>query len=309
MMERLLITGANGFLGKHVVQYWLRNHPEVELYLTDIAGSKKSNIRPVDLTIESEINAYINECRPTQIIHLAGSIGQLTLAEHVNKNILATENLYQSISSLKNYKQIKIIQVSSAAVYGNTNNSNKPIKEANLKNPVSYYGISKLAQQSLSYYYSQSLGLNISIACIFNTIGPNQSRGLVPMDFIYQLKEVVSKKQAAINVGNLNTIRDFIDVRDIAPAFNELLTNGRPGEIYNVANGVAVEIRTVLKILKRISNHEFKVQVINKNSSAIDASCVYADISKIITETNWRPQIDIEQSLCHMWERENEILK
>jgi len=298
-MEKLLITGANGFIGKNAIKYWRINKPQTKLLLTDLIENKRLGIASLDLRIESETHTYIIKNSPTHILHLAGAIGSLSLHELIQSNVICTNNLFSALSLSDIRNSVKVIQASSAAVYGVPEDRNTSVREDHRKCPYSFYGISKLAQQNISNYYFNKFGMNIINACIFNTIGPNQKPGLVPMDFITQINKFNDKKSNQIVVGDLSAYRDFIDVRDISCAFEKIFQNGKSGEMYNIGSGIPVKIGAIVETLKKITKMDFGVKEIDIKYSFV--SKIYANIEKIYKHTNWKPKIGLRKSLSDMW--------
>ena len=298
-MVKLLITGANGFIGRNAAKYWRTNKPKTELLLTDLIENKKLDIASLDLRDESETQAYLISNNPTHIIHLAGAIGRLSLHELIQSNVICTNNLFSAICQSNIRNNVKIIQASSAAIYGVPEKKNTAVCEDHNKNPQTFYGISKLTQLNISNYYFNNFGINIINACIFNTIGPNQKPGLVPMDFISQIQKIDDRKYNQISVGNLSTYRDFIDVRDISSAFDKIFQKGKSGEMYNVGSGIPVKIEAIINALREITKVDFITKEIDNKPSFVNK--IYANTEKINNHTSWIPKLDLEKSLSDMW--------
>ena len=196
--------------------------------------------------------------------------------------------------------EAKVVQASSAAVYGVVRPEDVPIQESLPLWPVSPYAVSKAAQEHVAVAMGRTHGLRIIRARMFNMLGPRQPAGLVPMTFITQLADVRAGKASRLEVGNTETRRDFVDVRDVVRAFDLLLERGRAGQAYNVGSGTDVSIRQILDELLRISNVQVPIKVTSGRLRRADVSCIRADVSKIASETGWQPRIGLPESLREM---------
>ena len=311
MTERLLITGATGFLGTWTIRHWKMNHPDVELWTTsNQPPTDEMNIDrffQVDLCDNEAIKNMVHTCQPIQVIHLAGTIGFGSLENHLRVNVLGSQNLYDSLASADQADKLRIIQASSAATYGLIRSEELPVNEEQPYRPISAYALSKLTQDYLALAMWWTKGLKIVCARIFNILGPGQPDSLVPMTFIKQLLKVRASLQDRLKVGNTVPRRDFIDVRDVVSAFDSLMQHGRPGEIYNVASGTDVSIKKVIDEILRIGGLEVPIETASERVRSTDVERVQADISKITTETGWRPKIPLCESLEAMWYDANDI--
>lgn len=302
---RLLVTGATGFVGKWVLRYWHRVHPEVELWATSEQPAPPpvpvAAYRQVDLREPQAARGLVSACRPSQVIHLGGLTGRATLADHLSVNVLGTENLYAALADCDPPADLKIVQAGSAAAYGLIRPEELPVTEEQLPRPVTAYGIAKAAQDLLAVAMGYTRGLRIIRACIFNILGPGQPESLVPMAFIKQLLTVRSGAADRLKVGNTAPRRDFVDVRDIAAAFDALLAHGRPGEAYNVASGRDVSIRELIDRLLAISGLSVPVETDPDRTRSVDVPCIRASVDKIRAEAGWQVSIEPERSLSDMW--------
>jgi GDP-4-dehydro-6-deoxy-D-mannose reductase len=303
-VKRLLVTGATGFLGTWILRHWRKSHPDDEIWATsdqaEIAENLADKYKAVDLLNGHAVKNFIQKCDPTLVIHLAGLVKQSTLAEHLSVNVLGTENLYESLLQIDHYAEIRVIQAGTAAMYGQVKPEELPIKENNPMRPITAYAISKMTQDYLAQMYGNIHGLKIIRARIFNLIGPGQTDNLVPAAFIKQLKERCDGD--SIQVGNLYSRRDFVDVRDVACAFDKLFAKGQPDMAYNIGSGTSVAIRDILADLFSISglrNIDIKEEPSQMRKK--DVPDVFADISMVKKTTGWQPEIPLHESLETMW--------
>lgn len=306
-MTRLLVTGATGFLGKWTLRHWRKAHPDTEIWATSdqpmCAEGLAGTFRCLDLRDGQVVHDFIRACNPNHVIHLAGLVGDASLAEHLAVNVLGTHNLYNALYELDHYTTIRVVQAGTAAIYGQVVSEELPIRENNALRPLTPYGISKMMQDYLAEMHWRTKGLQIMRARIFNLLGPGQSEELVPATFIRQLKAMCDGE--SLYLGNSSARRDFVDVRDVVQAFDRLLTDGQSGEAYNIASGESVSIQDILKELLFISN----LQDVTMNEEQVrirkyDVPDVFADITRISKAVGWWPQISLRESLEAMWAKD-----
>ena len=243
----------------------------------------------------------IEEFRPEIVIHLAA----LHFIPHCNDhpvrtievNVIGTRCL---IEACKIIKPNTFMFASSAAVYGI---SNSKLSEEDLLEPTDIYGISKLIGEDLCRLFYRETGVRTIITRIFNVYGPGETNPHIVPEIIKQLK----KGKLEVELGNIESKRDFINVRDVVGAFISLLGNFR-GElgIFNIGSGKEYSIREVIETCERIIGREIKVKSSESRKRMDDRMHLLADIQKIMKETGWKPETDIEEELKELLYRTNE---
>ncbi len=302
---RLLVTGVPGFVGSWTWRHWQEAHQGVKLYAT-------SNLsRPEDIPVDRHhqldlcdydaVRNLIDVIRPTQIIHLAGLVGSDNLADNLSVNVVGTDNLYRAVIDANLASECKIVQVGSAAIYGHIEPDEIPLTESQQLRPLSPYAISKAAQDQLARARFLTDGLRIVRARVFNLLGPGQPDCLVPMAFVLQLKQCQDGSAECLEVGNIETTRDFVDVRDVAEAFDALLRHGRDGEAYNVGSGQDISIREIIERIMAVSDVTVPIKSRPARIRRADVPRVQADITKITSDTGWQPRRMLDESLADMW--------
>lgn len=302
---RLLVTGATGFIGKWVLHHWSTAHPEVEVWATaknsNPGDVNASEYWSVDLLDDRGVRALARACRPSHVIHLAGTTEAASLATHLSINVVGTENLYAALLAIEDRDLPRIVQASSAAAYGQILPSELPILESQPPRPVTPYGLSKLAQDYLAAAMARTRRLPVIQGRVFNLVGPGQSDSRIPMTLVSQLRAVRNGKIGRLRVGRVGSRRDFVDVRDVVMAFDTLLEAGVPGEAYNIASGRDFAIKEIIDMLFSISGLNVPLEVDATRIRAEDVPCVRGDIGKIVAATSWRPRISLEDSLRAIW--------
>lgn len=296
---RALITGVNGFVGGHLSAFLLSKGFEV--FGADSGGDcKLEGVKffTVDITDAVKVNDLVKVSKPDFVFHLAAVSSVKAckdnpkLAKRVN--VFGTENLISAC--VNNRINPKILIISSAHVYGIP--KYLPIDESHPVGPVNEYGASKLEQENASLKFFDREKMHIIISRSFNHIGLNQGKGFVCSDFAKQIAEIEKGlKKPEIKVGDLNSKRDFTDVRDIVRAYVLLLQKGKAGEIYNIGSGKEYSIKEILDKLVALSKSNIKIVEDGSLFRKSDIPILVADNSKFVGLTGWKPEISIDRSL------------
>ena len=231
---KALITGIDGFVGNHLSNYLLKEGYEV--YGTSVIdGFKKENINICHMNVldKEEIRNVINKIKPDQIYHLAGQsavgLSWKNPVLTVDINISGTLNLLDIIRELK--LNVSILIIGSSDQYGIIKPEECPVNEEHTQKPQSPYGISKKTQEELALLYSKAYDMNIIAVRPFNHIGTGQNLNFVVPDFASRIADIENGAEPILKVGNLETYRDFTDVKDIVRGYAMLLNKGRKGEV------------------------------------------------------------------------------
>ena len=297
---KALITGVDGFVGKYLSEYLLKQ--KYEVYGTTISEkykNEKIKIYKMNLLDEKEVNKVIKMIKPDKIFHLAGQSAVGLSWEKpvltVNINVNGTLNLLEAV---RNYsKDSKILIVGSSDQYGPIKPEECPIKESKIQNPQSPYGVSKKAQEEMCKLYVNDYHTNIIMVRAFNHIGAGQSTNFVVADFASKIAQIEKGSEPVLKVGNLESFRDFTDVRDIVRGYSLLLEKGKIGEIYNIGSGKEVKVSEILKKLVSMSKKEIKIEIDPNKFRPVDVPLVVCDNSKIKKDTGWETEFLINDTL------------
>ncbi len=173
-----------------------------------------------------------------------------------------------------------------------------PIRESNPLRPLSPYAVSKVAQDLLAYQYFKSYGLKTIRTRGFNHTGPRRGDVFVTSNFAKQIASIEAGIQKpVIRVGNLDSVRDFTDVRDVVRAYWLAVKKGRAGEVYNIASGRDNTIRDLLDRLLKLSTTKVEVEVDPDRLRPSDVVMLIGDASKFRDDTGWEPKIPLDQTL------------
>lgn len=248
--RKALVTGGAGFIGSHIVEALLKRGLDV-VVLDNFSIGKRENIPPGATVIEGDImdfkkvNSAVNGV--DIIFHQAAKVSiRSSVTEFYSDaqtNIMGTLNIWHAI---KGCPVRKFIYASSMAVYGNPRYL--PIDEEHPKEPLSPYGISKLASERYCLNLGPQMGIDTVVLRYFNTYGPRQTLtpyvGVITI-FINKLLE----HKSPIIFGNGNQIRDFISVKDVVEANMKAMDVDCSGEVFNVGAGIGTNINKIADTL------------------------------------------------------------
>lgn len=302
-MQKLLLTGANGFVGQHLISLLQDNYQILGIvHNSELQNSENVSYESGNILDRGFLEDLIKKFEPDSIIHLAAIAPSWTQdPENIFKiNLIGTLNLYLAVENQKKLAGTdpKIIYISSAETYGKTTNPEK-ITEENPFFPANYYGASKVAADRLSYQMSQSSKLRITIVRPFNHTGPGQLKGFFVPDMASQIVEIEKdESKNKLMVGNLESVRDISDVRDIVEGYKQLLeTETTPGEAFNICSGEGVKMQDILNKLLKLAKKEIKIIEDTKRMRPSEVPITIGDNSKLKELTGWEPKIPLDQTL------------
>jgi GDP-4-dehydro-6-deoxy-D-mannose reductase len=303
---RALITGISGFVGSHLAEFLLE-HTDWEVCGT-VYGlpDNITQIRdrlvlyPAELSRLEVVRFIIEDSNPDYIFHLAAQpIPALSRRDPwftLENNIRAQLNVLEVLAQSAPNKRVLV--VGSSEEYGRVDAGELPVNEDAPLRPLTPYAVSKVAQDYLGLQYY----LSNSVAAIrvrpFNHIGPRQRLGFVAPDFAVQIAQIeAGLRPPHVSVGSLDVARDFSDVRDVVRAYHLAITQGEPGEVYNVGSGQAHTTGALLETLVSLSGLKVAIVQDQQRFRAVDAPVVVADSHKLEARTGWKPTISFEQSV------------
>ncbi len=301
-----LITGAEGFVGGHLCEYLLE-HTDWDLIGTTLGEpdqtkrfSSQLKLHSVDLRSHDDVNSLVVTARPRYIFHLAAQSSVPTSItspwDTLENNIKAELNLLEAVR--RSDQETRFLVVGSNEEYGAPKPEELPQTEASPLRPNNPYAVSKIAQDFLGLQYHLAYDIPVVRVRPFNHTGPGQSPRFVVAAFASQIAHIEAGLQEPVmRVGNLATSRDFTDVRDIVRAYHLALTEGEPGEVYNLASGEAYPIEKVLETLLSYSELEIRVEIDPERYRPVDVPVVYGSAEKFHDVTGWKPRIGFEQTL------------
>jgi GDP-4-dehydro-6-deoxy-D-mannose reductase len=304
MLRPILITGATGFAGSHLLDRLSRDGSDI------VAWSRPGGTPPspaqarweaVDLLDAGAVRQAVARLRPGQVYHCAGAAHVGYSWNHTTStfaiNVRATHHVLEALRL--EAPDARVLIPGSAMIY---RPADEPLTEDHPLVPQSPYGLSKLAQELLACRFVAD-GVQVTIARAFNHIGPRQAPSFVASSFARQIVDIeTGRRDPELVVGNLDARRDLTDVRDTVGAYVQILERGRPGRPYNVCSGRAIAIRDLLEMLIARARVRVRVRVDPERYRPNDLPVLLGDPARVRDELGWTPEIPLERTLDDLLE-------
>lgn len=283
----ILVTGARGFAGSHLVE-------ELTGAGADVLAWDRVD---VDLLDPAALRTALSAARPAAICHCAGAphVAQswADTAAVLETNVLATAHLLDAVRDL--LPGCRVLNIGSSTIY---REAADPLTEAHPLGPASPYAVSKLAQEMFALGAHRDDGLDVVQTRSFNHTGPRQQPAFAAPAFARQLALIeAGQLEPVIRVGNLSARRDLSDVRDVVRAYRLILERGRSGAIYNVCSGVANSIRSIVDGLCARSTVSVRIEEDPTLYRPNDTPLVVGSHAALTADTGWEPAIAFDQML------------
>lgn len=296
---RVIVTGAGGFIGWHLVGLLIRRGDVVQPWHHKAAAddwhSRADNV-VVDITDPAAVFRQLKRFTPDAVVHLAAqSFPGRSWDEPVSTyevNVLGAVHLLDGIRGLA--KPPRLLVAGSSAEYAEAADG-RPISENAPTQPDSPYGASKLAVDHLVQLYGPRYGLDLVRFRPFFLIGPRKT-GDVCSDLARQVVAIERGKTGPIRMGALDVVRDFIDVRDGVAGIVRIMDAGLRGEVYNVSGGAGVSIGQVLDAFRRLAGKPLDVIQDPALMRPLDQKVKVGDNAKL-RALGWKPSLGLEESL------------
>jgi GDP-4-dehydro-6-deoxy-D-mannose reductase len=305
---RALITGITGFAGSFLAEHLLAQD-NMDVYGLGLPQAGPGHVAHLLDRIHLStgtlddavwVRQILAEAAPDYIFHLAAQASTaVSIADPAGTlvpNIMGQVNLLQSCLAL--HLDPAILIVGSGDEYGLVEPGDLPITETTPLRPTNPYAVSKITQDMLGLQYFLSHHMRCVRVRPFNHIGPRQADVMVVASFAHQIAQAeAGLRPPVVQVGNLDTARDFTDVRDMVRAYLLAVRLGAPGEVYNIGSGHAYSIRGLLMQLVSLSTIALTIAVDPAKLRPSDVSEVRCDSTRFWQATGWQPTIAIEKTL------------
>jgi GDP-4-dehydro-6-deoxy-D-mannose reductase len=335
---RVLITGITGMAGSFLAEYLTEHHPDVEVFgtfrwrskldnlqdlrnrdllnvldegqrITDQQGLrrfvKRGKVTVIDCELQdgSAARGVIRAVQPERIFHLAAQSFVPTSwtapAATLNNNITCEVNLFEAVREARLDPVIHI--AGSSEEYGLVYPDEAPIKETNPLRPLSPYAVSKVAQEMLAIQYFRSYGLRVVVSRGFNHTGPRRGQVFATSSFAKQIAEIeAGLRPPIIDVGDLDSQRDWTDTRDMVRAYWLATERGEPGEVYNIGRGSCMRIGDMLDILLSHTSVDISKEQDASRMRPSDVRLLWANVDKFRKATAWEPTIPFDQTMADL---------
>ncbi|MEJ7598830.1 MAG: iron-containing alcohol dehydrogenase [Kofleriaceae bacterium] len=309
-MERVIVTGAQGFVGRHFV-HLLLGSPDVEVlglgrspddrthFTHDVhrggtpmraplpaavrarLASERYRYRSLDVRRTPDLMRLIREFAPTTVVHLAAALRDQPLEDLLASNVGAVASVLEALVGTR-HERCRVVLGSTGGVYGEAPAAALPLREDFRGVPVDLYSLTKQTSEDASRILAARYGLRVVWARLFNLIGPGQEERHFFGRVASQLAAIrAGVRPAELELGNLDSTRDFLDVRDAADALWLLAQHGETGLAYNVASGHEIRIADALKLLVEVAALPDQVEIRSLARREADVSRHFGAIDRI----------------------------
>lgn len=310
---QILITGACGMVGSHMVDHYYAEGGHEIIATFYKPTTDLNDIRDKCTLIECDVRYYprlqeiIATYQPQKIFHLAAqsypTVSWERPQETMDVNVNGTVNVFEAVKWVRKtntaYDPVVVVACSSAEYGASLTPENTPITEDVALLPLHPYGVSKVAQDLLSYQYFRNDNIKSIRARIFNTTGPRKTND-VTADFTMRAVNIERGKEKYLRVGNLETKRAITDVRDLVSALVLLSEKGKWGEVYNISGETAYQIQEIIPIIEKYMGISLPVKVDPALIRPTDEPIIFGDASRLKKETGWKQTYTLETTVKDM---------
>lgn len=288
--KKILLIGGSGFIGKNLNEYFSK----FKSYKIISISKSETRIKNIEKIIEQKIN----------YIFILSAVSNIELNHKNLDKIFETNSfLVVRILTLLNNKSFsgKIYYFSSGQIYGGKLKSTG-FTENSKKDLNTFYSLTKYTSEEICNYFNNSTNLKIITLRLFNIIGKYQSSNFFLPSVIKKIIKQKENQENILKIQNPNSVRDFLDVRDLCEALKLLLNKSVKGEIYNICSSNPQKIKDCIKVICKILNYKpiLKYEYLNVKSNKI-----FGDNSKLSQSINWRPKFKFYQTVKDMIKNSN----
>jgi GDP-4-dehydro-6-deoxy-D-mannose reductase len=307
-MIRAFITGISGFAGRHLAEHLSESHSHIHIAGCGRAATANKALdatyHQCDVIDADRLTEILKSERPNRIFHLAGSVDSGNPTGMARTNIEGTLALLQACrdSQLEN---VRVLLVGSAAGFGEMLEEETGLGHDRTARPNSLYGITRETALQCGITVARLWSLTVFMCRPFNLLGPGLGAQYVATSILKRMMEACEHGAQRIELADQDAVRDFVDIRDAARAFNAIIELGRSNVPYSIGSGVGITIRRLAETLAkelssgiRIVPSESGITSERPIRSGIHRSV--ADISRLNADTGWKPQIALAESLRDM---------
>jgi len=312
---KILVTGAGGFVGSHLIrELHGAGHSVVATdWRTGIWEELPvESSHRVDLSDRGALDLLISRNQPDALIHLAGwsHVGRSwdSPSDVMEANIINTLHLYEAANQHL-AEGTRFLFISSADVYGSPSPEDLPLNESSPVAPNSPYSVSKYAAEMALRTLRLRSQVELLIARPFNHIGPGQSPGFVLPNLARQIAEIEQGKREKLWHGNLESRRDFLDVRDVVRAYRLILEQGPDGGLFVIAGGESYRIQWLVERLFALAGMDPKMEVDPARIRPVDTPELRGDSRRLRDTTGWKPRYSVEETLREILEEARDAVR
>ncbi len=306
--RRVLVTGAQGFVGRYLVAHWLsadrrdellgvgRSPADVDHFphrlgaggcraplppaLRESLCDARYAYEPLDLRSADDVAAMLRDFRPHIVVHLAGALRDEPLECLIASNIAATAGLLEGIG-VSGAPAPRVVLGSSGGVYGPLSPAVLPLREDAACDSAELYSVTKRAAEQVARALARTHRIALVIGRIFNVVGPGQDERHFCGRVCGQLARTPAGEEAVLDLGALHPSRDFVDVRDVARGLMLAAEHGVGGTAYNIASGVDTQMADVLRLAVALSGRTYRMRPGRRPARREEIARHWADVSRL----------------------------
>jgi len=308
----VLITGITGMVGSHLAEYLVAHESGCDVHGLVRWRSPRDNIVDVAdrVTLHAgelrDLNSMVRvlkDVKPERIFHLAAQsyvdVSFQAPADTIHTNVIGTVNLLDAIRIAGIDPLIHIC--SSSEVYGQVRPDETPIRETNTFRPASPYAVSKVGEDMVALQYFLSYKIKTIRTRMFTHTGPRRGDVFAESSFAKQIAEIeTGVRQNPVKVGNLDSVRTVLDVRDAVRAYWMLLDHCEPGEVYNIGGNRTMTVGEILETLESLARVPIRHEVDPARMRPSDVTLQIPDTTKFREATGWKPEIPPERTFADL---------
>lgn len=304
-----LVTGAQGFVGRYLPAYILRTCPAESVlgfgrskpldgHFSHVISGPDGPVRAplpdeillaagdrdryhyclADVTSIGQVQPILERFRPGKIVHLASGLRGDPLKDLLPINVEGTAALLEAIGNVRDYAP-KLVMCSSGGVYGQADPEKLPLSESSPCEPVDEYSVTKLAAELMARLWAAKLGIRLVVGRVFNIVGAGQDERHVAGQIARQLCRLRSGERRPLELGSLDSTRDFIDVRDVAQALVALANDEQAEGLFNIGTGVECAIKELLRNFLAVARIDVAIE--QKQNIQVGVPRHYADTNRL----------------------------
>ncbi len=312
-MTKYMITGVGGFVARHFLEFLdaASENKGVKILGVDVVKPDfcQSDFKNIDVECQKldllrqkdELKCAIAKFQPNYLIHLASFSSVGYSWEHPSESFYNNTNIFLNILEALRESGLKtrVLSVGSSEEYGPVSQQDFPLVEKNALVPSSPYAVARISQEMLSNVYVQGYGMDIVLTRSFNHLGRYQNDRFVIPSFVKQFVQALKDGDVAcsLQTGDIDIVRDFVDVRDVVRAYDLLLKKGKAGEVYNVCTGREISLRDVIDNIATLTGLKYEATTSPNLLRPVDNRYIVGSHEKITADLNWEPVFSLSESL------------
>jgi len=288
---RILIFGANGFVGKAIASSLDTSH---KVWRASRSMQTGERAMEVDLLDRMAVTDALHKAAPEVVINAAGIVDNTDASL---QNVIFTQNILEALALIKQTPMPRLIVCGSAAEYGYVRVENMPVGEDCPTEPFSTYGKAKYEETQLALKFGADNGIDVVIARIFNPIGIGMADKFMIPRLLSQIGEFKLDRKNTLEISRKDSTRDYIDIHDLAAAIKLLCENKTKHKIYNIGSGIGTTNKELVRTLLRNIGKGYDVTITETSSEPERQVASRADTARMIDEFGWKAVYSLDDTI------------